>query len=287
MASDLEVNTESTEPTHSEKRKIDLIDSERRSKRRNDQEKLVASETRGKRQNEKQTEVKEQKKGNNYFSKRLLVKRKPLFFVEAISKLNEAQINSVKEMGFESVLDFKIDSIPITLAFSLLKSFDKQECDINLCREKWKRNARFMRKLAEESDSKPGNVKHKAVQQLMLADHEGGPQFKRLFLVLLESALIEPSTYGMIKSKLGDVIDDLDSVRNINWCSYTISVLKFAMKNWSKTEKNAFAGPLPFLMLCYLDRVLQDKCPVPRTFPLMKGWKSEHLQAREDNEISE
>ncbi|KAG6383070.1 hypothetical protein SASPL_157188 [Salvia splendens] len=178
-------------------------------------------------------------------------------------------------MGFESILDFKIDSIPSILAFSLLKSFDEQECkinlnngksititeedvelvygfprgDINLCREKWKRNARFMGELAEECDSKPGNVKHKDVQQLMLADHEGGPQFKRLFLVLLESALIEPSTCGMIKSKLGDVINDLDSVRNINWCSYTISVLKFAMKNWSKTEKNAFAGPLPFLMM--------------------------------------
>ncbi|KAG6424720.1 hypothetical protein SASPL_115140 [Salvia splendens] len=163
MASDLEVNTESTEPTHLEKRKMDLIDFEKRSKRRNDQEKLVASETRSKRQNNKQTEI-----------------------------------NSVKEMGFESILDFKIDSIPSILAFSLLKSFDEQECkinlnngksititeedvelvygfprgDINLCREKWKRNARFMRDLAEECDSKPGNVKHKAVQQLMLADHE-------------------------------------------------------------------------------------------------------------------
>ena len=40
------------------------------------------------------------------------------------------------------------------------------------------------------------------------------------------------------------------------------------------------------MQLCYLDRVIQDKRPVPRTFPLMKGWKSEHLQAREDREIS-
>ena len=40
------------------------------------------------------------------------------------------------------------------------------------------------------------------------------------------------------------------------------------------------------MQLCYLDRVIQDKRPVPRTFPLMKWWKSEHLQAREDREIS-
>ncbi|KAG6410893.1 hypothetical protein SASPL_128966 [Salvia splendens] len=116
-------------------------------------------------------------------------------------------------------------------------------------KEKWKSNVPFMRDLAEQCDTKPANVNHKAVEQLMLADQEGGPQFKRLFLVLLESALIEPSTCGMIKSKIGEIVDDLDNVRNINWCSYTISVLKFAMENWSKTEKNAFAGPLPFLII--------------------------------------
>ncbi|KAG6385611.1 hypothetical protein SASPL_154447 [Salvia splendens] len=258
-------------------------------------------------ENEKQSENAEN------VSQRLLVKRKPLFFVEAISQLNEAQINSVKEIGFESVLHYKIEYIPSRLAFSLLKSFDEEKCKIKLYngkkihiteedvelvygfprgnityyREKWKSNAPFMRELAEQCDTKPGNVNHKAVEQLMLADKEGGPQFKRLFLVLLESALIEPSTCGMIKSKIGEIVDDLDNVRNINWCSYTISVLKFAIDNWSKTEKNAFAGPLPFLMLYYLDRVTQDTRPVPRTFPLMKGWKSEHLQAREDRETSE
>ncbi|KAG6427330.1 hypothetical protein SASPL_111572 [Salvia splendens] len=216
-------------------------------------------------------------------------------------------------MGFESVLHYRIEYIPSILAFSLLKSFDEEKCkiklyngkkihiteedvelvygfprcDITYCREKWKSNAPFMRELAEQCDTKPGNVNHKAVEQLMLADHEGGPQFKRLFLVLLESTLIEPSTCGMIKSKIGEIVDGLDNVRNINRCSYTISVLKFALGNWLKTEKNAFAGPLPFLMLCYLDRVTQDKRHVPRTFPLMKGWKSEHLQAREDKETSE
>ena len=40
------------------------------------------------------------------------------------------------------------------------------------------------------------------------------------------------------------------------------------------------------MQLCYLDRVTKDKRSVPRTFPLMKGWESEHLQAREDREIS-
>ena len=34
-----------------------------------------------------------------------------------------------------------------------------------------------------------------------------------------------------------------------------------------------------------MDRVLQAKRSVPRTFPLMKGWTSTHLQAREDREI--
>ncbi|KAG6424268.1 hypothetical protein SASPL_114683 [Salvia splendens] len=235
-------------------------------------------------------------------SQRLLVKRKPLFFVDAVSQLNEAQINSVKEMGFESVLHYRIDYIPSRLAFCLLKSFDEEKCmiklcngkkihiteedvelvygfprgDIAYCREKWKSNVPFMRELAEQCDTKPANVNHKAVEQLMLADQEGGPQFKRLFLALLESALIEPSTCGMIKSKIGEIVDDLDNVRNINWCSYTISVLKFAMKNWSKTEKNAFAGPLPFLM--------EDK---PETFDRWKTISESILLAQKEKEALE
>ncbi|KAG6394202.1 hypothetical protein SASPL_144783 [Salvia splendens] len=156
----------------------------------------------------KSTENEKQSQNAENVSQRLLVKRKPLFFVDAISQLNEAQINSVKEMDFESVLHYRIDYIPSRLAFSLLKSFDEEKCDITYCREKWKSNAPFMRELAEQCDTKPANVNHKAVEQLMLADQEGGPQFKRLFLVLLESALIEPSTYGMIKSKIGEIVDD-------------------------------------------------------------------------------
>ena len=39
-----------------------------------------------------------------------------MYFVDAISRLNEEQINSVKELGFESVLHFKIDYIPSKLA---------------------------------------------------------------------------------------------------------------------------------------------------------------------------
>ncbi|KAG6418368.1 hypothetical protein SASPL_120571 [Salvia splendens] len=198
-------------------------------------------------EDEKQSQIAEN------VSQRLLVERKPLCFVVAISQLNEAQINSMKEMGFESVLHYRIEYIPSRLTFSLLKSFDKEKCKIKLYNGKNIHITEVDVELVygfprEQCDTKPENVNHKAVEQLMLADHEGGPQFKRLFLVLLESALIEPSTCGMIKSKIREIIDDLDNVRNINWCSYTISVLKFAIGNWSKTEKNAFAGPLPFHM---------------------------------------
>ncbi|KAG6408199.1 hypothetical protein SASPL_131203 [Salvia splendens] len=136
-------------------------------------------------------------------------------------------INSVKEMGFESVLHYRIEYIPSRLAFSLLKSFDEEKF---ISRKRmWSLYMDF--------------------QEVTLLTAERSGKIMRLFLVLLESALIEPSTCGMIKSKIGEIIDDLDNVRNINWCSYTISVLKFAMGNWTKTEKNAFAGPLPFLMI--------------------------------------
>ena len=190
-------------------------------------------------------------------------------------KLNEAQINAVKELDFENVLHFSIDYIPNRLTFSLLKSFNGKKSKLKLyngkkihiteddvelvygfprgiyTRDKCKSNAPFMREIAERGDMKPGNVNHKLVEELMLAESEGGLWFKRMFMVLLESALIETSTCGMIKSKIGHIIENLDNAKNVNWCLCTLSVLKFAMENWSKREKNAFAGPLPFLLICF------------------------------------
>ena len=256
----------------------ELIRSEIRSKRNIDKRPLIASEIRSKKQNEMYTENKEQKKKSNFFSKRLLVKRKTWYFIETLRKLNEAQINAVKDMGFGNVFHFKIDYIPTYLAFELVKCFDEKECKIklnnsrsvsiteddvelvygfprgriNYSRDNCKSNASFMRKIAKHCEIKEGgNVSHKTVEDLMLEDSEGGPWFKRLFLLLLESGLIEPSTCGTIKSKIGEIVDDLDNIRNVNWCSYTLSVLKFAKENWSKKKMNAFAGPLPLLMVCF------------------------------------
>ncbi|KAG6392636.1 hypothetical protein SASPL_146860 [Salvia splendens] len=123
----------------------------------------------------KSIENEKQSQNAENVSQRLLVKRKPLFFVDAISQLNEAQINSVKEIGFESVLHYIIEYIPSRLAFSLLKSFDEEKCKIKLYNGK-----KFISR-------------------------------KRMW-------------------------------------SLCMDFQEFAMGNWSKTEKNAFAGPLPFLM---------------------------------------
>lgn len=77
-------------------------------------------------------------------------------------------------------------------------------------------------------------INNKTVEELMLADGEGGFWFKRMFMVL---KIIETSTCGTIKSKIGHIIEDLDNVRNVNWCLYTMSVLKLGMENWLKQRR--------------------------------------------------
>ena len=58
-------------------------------------------------------------------------------------------------------------------------------------RDKWKSNAPFMREIAQHGGVKPGNVNDKIVEVLMLADGEGVPWLKRMFMFLLETTLIE------------------------------------------------------------------------------------------------
>lgn len=53
----------------------------------------------------------------------------------------------------------------------------------------------------------------------MLLD-DGGLEFKKLFMFLLENALIETPGDGMMKPKILYFIDDVDEIKNMKWCGY-------------------------------------------------------------------
>ena len=58
------------------------------------------------------------------------------------------------------------------------------------------------------------------VAKMIKEETDGGPDFKRLFMFLLENALIETPSHGNCKPKILHFIDEVDEIGNMNWCGY-------------------------------------------------------------------
>ena len=61
----------------------------------------------------------------------------------------------------------------------------------------------------------------------MLNDEVGGDVFKKLFIFMMENAVIETPGDGMVKPNILRHTDHADETQNYNWCGYLIDVLDY------------------------------------------------------------
>ena len=84
---------------------------------------------------------------------------------------------------------------------------------------------------------------------LMLNEVDGGDQFKRLFLVLMEYCFIETPADGPVIPKILHILDDLSIIHEYNWCEYVINVLLDVHNRWLNSSSRYYTGPIVFLMV--------------------------------------
>ncbi|KAG6390753.1 hypothetical protein SASPL_148498 [Salvia splendens] len=204
---------------------------------------------------------------------RMKLRRSPKFLVEMMELLNENQRQAVQDMGFGHLIHFNITSIPSQLAYWLLYNFDPITCsvkargqrvhlteedvhmtmgfprgEIMIVRSTRQDNQMMLDEIASVGDKNRYNMLPKFLQTQMLKDEDGGLWFRRLFLILMETHLIEPSADGYCKTKLLGVLADVTH-------SY------------------------------YVDRFIIETRKVRRAFPSIKGWNSKLLRLREKHEL--
>ena len=89
----------------------------------------------------------------------------------------------------------------------------------------------------------------KDIAKLITAEVNGGADFKRMFMFMLENAMIETPADGNLQPKILQFINDVDEIRIYNWCGYVLSVLEATYPTWKRGETIYFTGPIHFLLV--------------------------------------
>ncbi|CAH9100071.1 unnamed protein product, partial [Cuscuta europaea] len=132
----------------------------------------------------------------------------------------------------------------------------------------------------EESKISPTDV-----SAAMLNMKDGGDWFKRNFIVLMVSLLLESTQNGYVNPMIMNHLEDVDKIKDFDWCDHVLNCLIDSKVSWEKKKNKAFTGPLLFLMLFYVDRVVMYRRKVDRSLPIMKLWNGKLLRERELMEI--
>ncbi|XP_056691525.1 uncharacterized protein [Spinacia oleracea] len=104
--------------------------------------------------------------------------------------------------------------------------------------------------------------------------------WKRSFLVLAVNSCIKSTTNTQPFLRFLSTSYDTNRIPNFNWCQYALESLVDGTLYWKCDTTRYFPGPLPFLMVCYFDRLKRQTFDPPRTFPLISSWNKNVVKER-------
>ncbi|CAH9104033.1 unnamed protein product [Cuscuta europaea] len=214
-------------------------------------------------------------------------------------------------MGFGGLLSLKIQEIPSKLAFWVLKSFNAADSTMYLgknnklhvneanvahvmgfprgqqliVKKKKSENCQLILERAALFEGQTNRIKPTQVCDKMLKCTSGGPWFKRHFIVLMVSLLLDNTANGYANPLILSNLVNVVRIREMNWCEYVMTTLIEKKHVWEKNDTKSFTGPLLFLMLLYVDRVVVYRRKIDRSIPAWRGWTSTLLRARETEEM--
>nr|GMD39206.1 uncharacterized protein LOC109191529 [Ipomoea batatas] len=241
----------------------------------------------------------------------LKIRGSPKHLAWPIKRFNACQKNAVRALGLGDMLDFQVEGIPKSMCRWLISNFDptnmclslenglvlpvteedvhytlglpqgsvvitkRKKDDVSDTLKEWR--SKFDK---EKHDITPAMIATK-VRSLL----EGDVWFKRHFAVLVVSVLGGTMTNGYANQLIFHHFEDVDGIKNLNWCKFILESLVERHAQWVHNPDKQFSGPIVFLLLHYVDRVVHSDRVVPRLVPSLRGWSSRHLKARQLSEI--
>ncbi|KAL3646654.1 hypothetical protein CASFOL_009198 [Castilleja foliolosa] len=241
----------------------------------------------------------------------LLTRNKSYTLIQAFKGMSIEQRITVQSMGFEDLLEMNVAETPSTLSYWLLEAFDPRSCAVKLDHGRWLHvededvtnvlgipngTSLFKRKAKNIPDpividfraffDGDTNITSKRLANKMLTQDATSVWFKRMFLILITTCLVESCGNGYVATRLIQNFEDPDSAKELNWGQCMKKCLSETVRHWHDNKHLPFTGPLLFLLGLYVDRVYLYEQFVPRLYPSLKGWTCTLLRKREGYEIS-
>ena len=190
----------------------------------------------------------------------------------ALQTLRPVQKACLEQMGFEGLLDMKLDGIPSKIGFYVVDNFNPETMEIKL------KNSRILitkqligellgirnegRDIMDDEIVNDGGViaswseqfqegKDKTtgiLKGLIRKSKVADLNFKLNFIVLFTSLMGGVKGKGILYSSVLNHIHTETDLSIINWCDYVLRCLKTCKEGWNREMSNSyFLGPLSLL----------------------------------------
>uniref|UniRef100_A0A803N5A1 DUF1985 domain-containing protein n=1 Tax=Chenopodium quinoa TaxID=63459 RepID=A0A803N5A1_CHEQI len=171
--------------------------------------------------------------------------------VMELVSLSENQWKAVRAIGFGSMEFLKVNQLPLQLGLSLVQHFDANTCSLNIpdsnpfCitedhvhqvlglpiggieidKNNFSRDKKVIQQWKKKFQSSSLFIKIGELKEFLKEHKSAGAMFKRNFVVLCVSTLMDGKQNMNINSEILTFISDVDKIKDLNWSKYILGSL--------------------------------------------------------------
>ncbi|KAJ0428459.1 hypothetical protein HanHA300_Chr17g0646361 [Helianthus annuus] len=224
---------------------------------------------------------------------------------ELMESLNEIQRGAVRNIGFGSILKFRMGPIPSTLGWWLVNNYDTKTRVLNCgshhiqiteelvhdvfgvprgneeIKEVERARADFHEVVAEwkgQFGKAPARLTPVQFKTYMQGQKASGRIFVLNFLLFYNTLLGETTTNSSINMKFLPALHRGKDIRSFNWCEYMIRCLDRTVETWTRTPKEPFLGPMPLLVAALIRDQKKYEEGEPRATHLIEDINDDYIE---------
>uniref|UniRef100_A0A803MAT9 Uncharacterized protein n=1 Tax=Chenopodium quinoa TaxID=63459 RepID=A0A803MAT9_CHEQI len=212
----------------------------------------------------------------------------PSSIVQVIEKCSENQLKAIRAIGFGSMEFLKVTQLPLQLGLWLVHHFDANTCSLNIpdsepfCiteehvhqvlglpmggieidKNNFSRDKKVIQQWKKQFKSNSLSIKIGELKEFLKEHNSAGLMFKRNFVVLCVSTLMDGKQNVNINSDILTFLSDVDKIKDLNWCKYILDSLVKAKLFWEERQTRSFPGSLLFLMIVIEEVRAKRETPV-------------------------